>query len=117
MIDIELRMEVAEALGCKVFPSKGALTCGCDLYIHCAKESFELKPYESDAHAALDALREFCEKNDLQWECGQSHSGIHWAVIRAKVSSMTKAHEGHADVALAICFTIWQAAESVGMRK
>ena len=59
MIDIELRMEVAEALGCKVFPAKGALTCGCDLYIHCAKESFELKPYESDNHDALDALIEF----------------------------------------------------------
>ncbi len=121
MSDIELRRAVAEALGCKVFPSKGALTCGCDLVSHCAKDTFELKPYETDNHDALDALREFCEKNECRWEIADlNNTAILPCEDRYRCQIEKEGYcctAYHAHLAMAICFCIKKAAESAGMRE
>lgn len=118
-MNLDLRKAVAEALGCK--PGKDSLfgseilVCKCPDYEHGQKdyEYFRswIPSYDTDHHAALDALMEFCEKNGLKANLGIDPLDRQVCSIWGR-GPMSE--ESNKSLAIAICEAIKAAAEGKG---
>lgn len=71
-------------------------------------------------YEALDALREFCQNHECQWEIQDLKFSVVAGGDRYQCRIAGKrcltTYVSHSDLATAICLCIKQAAESVGMR-
>lgn len=128
MENLELRRKVAEALGCEpemrlidreISGAIGPfLFCACQDRHNCHSEwvngKFLVKPYETDPHAAMDALREFAKNPRRRFVIDNHFDGVNWVKIYSNPSYNLKTGVGKNDsLSLAICQAIVEAAEKL----
>lgn len=114
-MNLELRRKVAEAIGEKVILMNGKLYEDCT--VGCLTPHILISPYDTDHHAALDALMAFCEGIDYEWEIRRMKTGRYNCTIwkcgpRPPVDPILMTDEFNDSLAICICKAIVAARKS-----